>query len=445
MKWIMGLGIILSSVVSAQTVKVLTLEEAIGIGEENSKVLHISAAKVDAASARSGEARAAMLPAVKFEGSYRRFSDVEPFQIQPPGFPVPYTVSPTVLNNYSLRATLQQPLFTGFRLVSNARAAEHLAQASEYDNRNDHSDLVLSITASYWMLFQTIQSKKYVDENISRLHADLNDTENLMKAGMATRNDLLRIRVQLSNAELYQIDAANDVQVAAMNLNIVMGLPLETHIQPASVPGTNAGTRHRLPLDSLMSPQGLVMKALSVRPDLQAMQSRVEASRAGVTAARGSWWPQIFLTGNYYHSRPNPRIMPTKDQFISTWDVGLLVQFDVWNWGITLFQAEQAKATLLQNEFLFEQLKDNASFDINRYFLSFKRAQEKISVANLAVEQAEENARTTSDKFKNGLATTSDVLDADVSLLQSRTNLTGALVEYELAQARLAKAAGELH
>jgi outer membrane protein TolC len=73
-----------------------------------------------------------------------------------------------------------------------------------------------------------------------------------------------------------------------------------------------------------------------------------------------------------------------------------------------------------------------------------KRAREKISVAKLAVEQAEENARMTSDKFKGGLATSSDVVDADVSLLQSQTNLTGALVEYELAQARLAKAAGEL-
>jgi outer membrane protein len=172
------------------------------------------------------------------------------------------------------------------------------------------------------------------------------------------------------------------------------------------------------------------------------MQSRIEALKAGVTAAQGSWWPQIFLTGNYYYSRPNSRILPTKDEFIHTWDLGVQLQFDVWNWFATKFQSDQAKAALRQNELMYGQMKDNVSLEVKRYDLAVSRAAEKIEVANLAIDQAEENARTTSDKFKNGLATSLDLLDADVALLQARTNYTGALVEYELARARLKRAIG---
>jgi outer membrane protein len=91
---------------------------------------------------------------------------------------------------------------------------------------------------------------------------------------------------------------------------------------------------------------------------------------------------------------------------------------------------------------MYGQMKDNVSLEVQRYDLAVRRAAEKIEVASVAVDQAEENARTTSDKFKSGLATSLDLLDADVALLQARTNYTGALVEYELARARLNRAIG---
>ena len=86
-------------------------------------------------------------------------------------------------------------------------------------------------------------------------------------------------------------------------------------------------------------------------------------------------------------------------------------------------------------------MKENVSLDVKRQWLAMNRAREKAKVALLAIEQAEENQRTTSDKFKQGLATSTDLLDANVALLQARTNLSGSLVEYEITRARFNKAA----
>jgi outer membrane protein TolC len=258
-----------------------------------------------------------------------------------------------------------------------------------------------------------------------------------MKAGSATRNDLLKIEVQLSNAELAQIDAVNDTQVAMMTLNNVIGQPIETKIELTSSP-------HDTTITSLSeTPVSLTEQAFASRQDLQAILSRIEASKASLTAAQGNYFPQIYLSGNYYYNRPNARYQPTIDEFKSTWDVGVQLQLDLWNWNMTSAQVDQAKATVSQNQFLYEQMKDNISLDVERSYLAVQRAKEKIDVAKLGVDQADENVRTTRDKYTAGLSTSTELVDANVALLQAKTNYTGALVEHELAMARLRRSVGE--
>lgn len=433
---------------------VLSLPDAIRIGQENSRALKISSAKVDAAAAKAREATTSRLPALKLAAGYQRLSDVDPFQITTPFLPTPIQIAPTVLNNFTTRVTLQQPLFTGFKLESNARAAEYGAQAGESDYKNDNSDLKLAITVAYWTLYQTLEVERFVNENVVRLQTNESDTRNLVKAGMATRNDLLRVQLQLNNARLTHIDAKNDVELAAMNLNNVIGQPLETRLQLASKPWPPAEPENMpkfpgepqpsRPDDGQHAEQNLVARAWSSRADLEAMQFRVEASKSALRAAQGSWWPQLYLTGNYYYSRPNPRYQPTRDEFKGTWDVGVQLQFDVWNWGATSHQAEQARASLTQTELQYDQMRENIALDVKRQMLAVARAKEKVQVAMLAIEQAEENQRTTNDKYKQGLATSTELIDANVALLQAKTNHSAALIEHEIARTRLDRVVGNV-
>ncbi len=444
MKRVVLIWTLLSCIGYGQSRKSLSVEEAIEIGLQQSKVLLASSKTVDAASARASDVNTALLPSLTFEGSYQRLSEVNPFEVVVPFSPAPVILSPIVLDNYKLKLSLRQPVFTGFRLRSNARAAEFAAQAAEYEHHSNRVGLILNIKNAYWMLYQTIQVKKFVDENVGLLEVHLKDTENLMNAGIATRNDLLKIEVQLSDARLTQIDATHDVRVAIMNVNNVMGQPLDTELRLTSQPGPTArlpAGREKMSEDDSHI-HSLVNKALTARADLKSMEFRMKAGDASVSAVKGNLWPQIFLAGNYYYSRPNRRILPTLDEFKGTWDVGVMLQFDVWNWGATIHRTQQAQAELNRMEYLYQQLRDNVSLEVTRSFLQVKRSGEKIEVARLAITQAEENARSTNEKYKNALATSSDLLDADVALLQTRTNLTGALVEFELAQARLDKAIG---
>ena len=419
----------------AQENRTLTLEEAIVLGKANNKALLASSAKVDAAIARAAEARAALLPALRMQAGYSHLSEVDPFQVKLPGSPTPIEISPIILDGYTFRIGVQQPLFTGFKLSSNARAADLLAEASASDRKNDQADLVLTITGAYWTLYQTGQTRALMDENVTRLESYRKDTENLLKSGLATNNDRLRIEVQLANARLQQIDAANDVQVAMLQLNNLIGLPLETGIRTAAQPG--AGGEPALP-EAVPAVQQSVLS----RPDLQAMQTRVEASKEYITVARSGWWPQMFFAGSYYYARPNPRYQPALDEFRGTWDLGVSLQWDIWTWLTPARQTEQASAQLRQHELLFAQMYDNAKMELTRARLAVDRARKRIAVAETGVQQSEENVRTLRDKYRNGLATSTEILDADLAMLQAKTNLTASRVELEVASARLTRAMG---
>lgn len=412
----------------------LTIDEAIRLGIESSKTLHTSASKAEAADARVSEAGAGRLPSLKFSGGYTRLSPVDPFTFTIPGFGT-QTLSPVVLDNWNFGLTLTQPIFTGFRLSGNARVAERSADAAHLDYEKDRRDLVFNIRTAYWNVFKLSEITKVLDSTIAQVGAHLTDVKNMLAQGLATNNDVLKVQVQLSNVRLQQIDAVNGARLATMALNNLIGLPIDSEIDVTSTAATQSRT--------FGETRELVQKAISSRPDIKAMEQRVEASEAAVSIARGGWYPQVFLVGNYTYAKPNQRIVPTVDEFRGTWSAGISAAWDVWTWGTAGYQTTQAQAQLAQTQDALGLMKDGISLEVNQNAMQLAKAKERIAIADEGVKQAEENLRVTNDKYKMGLVVNSEVIDATVALQQARTNFTQAVVDFELAQAGLEKAIGQ--
>ena len=427
----------------------LTINQAIETGIQNSKALRTSQFKVDAADARASEMNTLRLPSLKVNGSYTRLSTVDPTIIPFPAsgivddpatghvtlIPTLYQFGANLVNSYGVKATLQQPLFTGGKISGASNAADYLSDATKEDFKKDKADILYNIKAAYWNLYRANEFKRFVDENVNQIKSHAKDAENLMKQGMLTSNDLMKVQVQLSDALVRQIDATNGVKMAMYALNSTLGLPLETVIELTST--IQIGDRAWDPADQL------VEQALTKRPDVLGMNARVEAGASGLTSARGGWWPQIYLIGNYNYMRPNPRIFPTVDEFDKTWDVTLSVSFDIWNWWQTGYQANQAQAQLAQAQEGLSMIKDGVMLEVTQSYLGVNQAKERKTVSEEGVKQAEENYRVMDDKYKLGMTQNSELLDAEVMLLQAKLNLTQSLVDYELSMARLSKAIGE--
>ncbi len=429
--------------------RALTLEEAVTLGTERSPALKAGAARVDGAAARAREASASRLPAFKLAGGYTRLSEVPPFEVSlpfgsllPPSVPNKFVVSPSYFNQYALRASVQQPLFTGFRLKNAVEAARLLGQAAEEDLTGDRGEIAFAVRTAYWNLYKAREFSKAAAENAARIRAHLADVSSFLEAGLATRSDVLRAEAQLANADLASLEADNAVELAGTSLASLLGLPLDTELETVTTP------------ESAMSPPGMpeaeeggasrqIEFALSHRPERRALDLRVKSAEAGIRAARSGRLPQVYLAGSYLYMNPNPRLLPNKDEFYGTWDIGVSVSFDLWNGGQTKQQELQARAQLDQSRAALAVVEDRITLDVTQARLAVGQARKKIEAAGRAVAQAEESLRVTADRYREGVALSAEVLDAETLLLEARTRRIQALADLALAEARLRKARGE--
>ncbi len=418
--------------VLAQQKRMLTLDQSIQIGIQNSKILHSSKMKIMSAEAQLSQVNASMLPSLSAGASYTRLSSINPFEVQTP-FGT-FVISPSILNNYSANISLQQPLFTGFKLSSSSNIARYNSLAAKQDYNKDEQDVVYSIKSAYWNLYLAGNVKQAVDENVQEVKAHLQDIQNFFKQGLATRNEVLKVEVQLSQSQLSQIDAQNAVDLAVVNLDNAIGLPLTTEVEVQKNVDVES--------EDIAGLSQLIDMAIKNRPELKSMQYQIDASKSGITLAEADYYPQVSLSGEYVYAQPNQRILPTQNQFKGTWDVSLGLSLKLWNWGATKDQTTQAEARYEQANDSFKTLKDAVTLDVTQSYFNMVKAKEKVFVTKQGVSQAEENYRVTDEKFKQGLTLNSELLDAEAALMQAKTNYAQAVVDYKLAQAQLEKATG---
>jgi outer membrane protein TolC len=435
-----NIALILLSVVNlsplfAQERLRLTEDDAIELGLSSSLSLHSSQMAVNGARAVRSEALTRFLPTLSAAASYTRTSNVPPFEVELPpypGLPSKFTVSPVIRNNCGLILNLTQPLFTGFALTNSYRSVSSLSAAQEYDLMRDSTDVELAIRIAYWNLYLAGDLKTIIGESIRLVEAHLTDAENFFEQGLLTRNDVLKIETELSQMRLKQIQAESGERLATLMLQKLLRLPSTTVIEIISRPEPTVGADPGV--------DSLITVGLSMRSDLFAVRERVRAAKAGVGLARSGWYPKLMLTGNFQYMRPNPRILPTVDEWEETWDIGLALTFDIWNWGRTRHQTRRASAAFAQARDALEQMRDAVELDISAEYFELLAARQSVEVAMTGVRQADENYRVTKERFGVDLASNTDLLDAEVALLRAKTNHTKATVNQILAEARLRRA-----
>lgn len=411
-----------------------TLEQSLEMGLKNSKNLKISQSKVIGAEAKRKEAGSLMLPKLSLGASYTRLSEVDPFQVNVPFSPVPIKIQDAVLNNYNFGLTVQQPLFTGLKLHSQWEAAKYNIKAQEAEYIKDTNEEALKIQTAFWNFYKAQKVLNLINENLSALEKHLNDTKNFLNNGLATKNDYLKIEVQFSNLKLKKIDAENNVNLARLNFNRTIGIELDKQIEISVVESQQPINNYKY--------ENLLTEAFESREELKSINYRIYAGEKNVTAANSGWFPSVYLFGHFYYNKPNQRIMPLKDEFSEAWDVGVSLNWDLWDWGNTSSKAVQAEQQLIQTQTSFEQLKETIQTEVYHNYLKLISEKEKVEVGKLSVNSAEENYRITKEKYSQQLATSTDLIDAETDLLNAQTQLTTSLVDFELAKVNLEKSVG---
>ncbi len=437
MFYITGFFLLSITILTAQKSVEMSLEDCIKYGMENNKAIKVAAEKVTSAKLKREEAGTTGLPGLSLQAGYTRLSEVDPFAITLPfgGSMQTFTVSPSILNNYSAKLTLTQPVFTGFKIDLNKEISDQTIVASLFDLQSEKSKLKYTISNAYWSLYKVIEGKKVIDEYIKMIEARLKDLKNFFKQGLITENELLKLEVQLSSAKVQRLEAENGREMATLLLLNSMDMPYDTEIT-LKLGILDEQANQNLVLDALNA------QALLARPEIKAMEVRLNTRKSAIELTKSAWYPDVYFIGNYNYSRPNQRIVPSKDEFNGTWDVTLSLSYTLWNWNATSIRTQQAESDLAQTNYQYQMIKDGILIEVKQAYLNYIANKSRIDLAQNTVKQAEENNRVSSNLFKQGLIKNSDLIDAEVALFESKIKLVTSVSDLRIAEALLDKAIG---
>jgi len=422
------IGLLAAQSLLAQQSKTLTLKEAIDLSITNSKQLKLNEAKLLEASADIKEAEEKRLPDAGISASYLYL-------------PVQPTINlksdsaggggPKISQAMYGMASVSVPLYQGGRLQYGIESAKYLKEAIRLDAENDRSAVIINTINACINLFKAHEAIALVKENLEQSQQRVKDFSNLEKNGLLARNDLLKAELQSSNIELTLLDAESNYRLASANMDIMMGLPEETNLVP-----DKSGLA--LP-ESVKTITEYEQEALQNRNDIVAAAVRKKSAELNVKTIKTDYYPSISLTGGYV-ALDVPKFVSVTNAV----NIGVGVKYNIASLWKTKSKLQAATARVKQVEASQEMLGDNIRMQINQAYQSYFVSTKKIEVLEKAVIQATENYRIIKNKYDNSLATTTELLDADVALLQSKLSVTNAKADSFLAYNRLLYAAGSL-
>ncbi len=413
----------------------LTLTDAIARGLETSHRLAELTARQQGAEAAVQGRRAAGLPQLSAQAGYTRTNHVEEFGVLRPTVPVSYQIIyPDIPDNLRTRLDFQWPIFTFGRIDALERAARAEAAATGLDLAAARNDLKLEITRAFWAVVTAGETLVVLDESLKRMDAALADMRNRLKVGLIPPNDVLSMEAERSRQEMLLVVARNNREQAVGDLRRLTGMAPDAPVAVDAVLETPAR-----PVDPAAQ---LVEAARTARPDRKALETRVQGSAERVEAASANKRPVISVGAGMDYARPNPKIFPKTEEWQTSWDASVNFTWTFWDFGRV--QADVAEARAAQRA-VRERLADFDTVldvDVRQRRLDLESANAALAPADAAVRASTEARRVVSERYATGVATATEVLDAQVALLQASFNRTMALANIRLAEARLERALG---
>ena len=372
-------------------------------------------------------ARSQRLPSLTVDGGYHAKNNPSSVDISDLGLPVnQFPADEKQSLSYGTNVSL--PLYTSGKISHVVDAANHGLEAEKLNEAGATQDLKMRVAEAYIAVLRMRRAHTTAESHRVSLEAHARDTENLFKQGLADKNALLSARVEQADAQQQVLQAKNDVDIAGAAYNRLLGRELSLAVDPEELKPT--GPKSDLP--------DLTRRALLQRPAVLALSHQAEALRKQAAAERAGRGPQAKLSGGYNFDENRFQVNE------GVWSVNLGVQWELFDGGA---KNHRSSAIARQADALMEtrdDLQSKIELEVREAWLELHESKERTEVTRQAVGQADENLKVARNLFKAGMATHTQVLDAERLRTTTYTNHDNATYDHVLAGLRLRRTLGEL-
>lgn len=341
--------------------------------------------------------------------------------------------------------TLTQPIYMGGKIRAYNKITQYAEETAGTLYDKELQDIIVDVDEAYWNLV-ALYSKKKLAEGYKALVDKLEgDVEKLVKEGMATKADLLSVKVKVNEAGVTLIQVNNGIELSRMNLCRICGLDMNEPVEVEDAideKNQNANIMGQVDMFSSKS-DNLVQQAESNRKELQALglQNRIYDEK--IKLARAEYLPKVALMGGYLAS--NPSVFNSFERKMKgMWNVGITLNVPILTWGDRSYKVKSAKAEALMHRYETEEVKEKIELQVNQCRQKLQESMERYQTTLRSVDEAEENLRYANLGMKEGVITLSNVMEAQTAWLKAKSEWVNAQVDVRLANLYLRKAVGSI-
>ena len=328
------------------------------------------------------------------------------------------------------QANINMPIFSGFKIQNSIKANANLYKVEQLKSLQSTEEIAMKVVEYYANLYRAQKSVKLISESLKTSEQRSKDFADLEKNGIIARNDLLKAQLQQSRVQLSLDEMKKNVSILNFYLVTLMKLPENYKIGIDEHQFDNGKSALKIRTFD---------DALKNRKDLEAFTFIEKAADNNINISKSAYYPQIVLKAGYAALQ-----LQNVATITNAMTFGLGFNYDL----STIFKVgkdiklskNKLSITQINHEILTENIKVQNQQALENYNLTLKQNL----VYEQAVGQATENYRIVKDKNDNGLATTTELLEADTEQLNSKLNYALSRANSFLKYYEMQSAAGTL-
>lgn len=330
---------------------------------------------------------------------------------------------------YVANAMLTQPIYMGGKITNAIKLAGVGVNVAEANRKLTEAEVIVATDEAFYTTIKleemVIAAKKY-NEVVEEFHRQIS---NAQKAGMATRNDVMKVEVKLNEAKLMMQKAENGLRLSKMNLCYAVGLPLST--------------RDIALIDKFDMGQQIASRELDItsRPEFALLEQQIEAKELEVKISRSEFLPSVnAIASAGYANGININNSPLLNT--GTLAGGVMVNVPIFHWGEGRRKTSAAKRQVEIARNQFEDLSQRMTLELMQSINNYEEAIMEVELMEKSVAQAEENMRLCANSYHAGMETIADYLESQALWQSAMSDLVDAKASQRIAYTKYLKACG---
>lgn len=432
------LGMVFSE---AQTIHNLTIQDALDLAKKNNIQIKTALTNLEVQEQTNKQLTADALPTVSGVGTSTNYFQIPVIVLAAnsfgPGFP-PTSQAVSLNQKYNLTGGIQltQKLFDGAVFVGLK------ARASAVDYYRKNIDLTmesLSVTVykTYYSLVVSKTQLELLDANIARAEKFLHDTRVMNENGFSEKLDVDKAVVQLANLQTSKENTETTIVNGYLTLKFFIGIPAADSVQ-LTTNFDEAKLKGGIPMD--------LTYRYEDRYDYQSLQISKQLSEFDVKRYQAVYYPTLSLNGAYQKNALNNTfdLFSKSSTWYSTSYVGLSLNVPIFSGFSKDANLKKARlqSTLVSDQ--IENLKQSIDVEVRTARNNFINAIRNMDNQKENTSLAESVYNQTKKKYESGLASSTDLTNAQTDLIQAQSNYINALYNAVVAKVDYLKAIGKI-